>query len=279
MPCPRAYVPYVVAQLSSDQCANNYCGEHGTCYIINSQLNLVSGCKCTGGYQGYGCTDGTEATSSATFLASVLFLTMSNLVFVLPIALALYRRWYIEALIYFNNMFFSTFYHACDQEYYSFCIFNYDGLQLADFIGSYASFVITVLSMSMIVRPWKVFSFFAGFLCVLSINLYDRFNSTAFIIFLCVAICITVSTWVKVCYSKKKMYPSKRTLLLFYLPGFVLASTGIIIFSFLQTKSNYWVLHSIWHMCMAFSILFFLPKREYPIIKTVLTNESLKGNS
>ena len=131
----------------------------------------------------------------------------------------------------------------------------------------------------MIVRPWKVFSFFAGFLCVLSINLYDRFNSTAFIIFLCVAICITVSTWVKVCYSKKKMYPSKRTLLLFYLPGFVLASTGIIIFSFLQTKSNYWVLHSIWHMCMAFSILFFLPKREYPIIKTVLTNESLKGNS
>lgn len=274
--CPRGYVPYVVAQLSSDQCANNYCGEHGTCYIINSQLNLVSGCKCSGGYQGYGCTDSSDATSSATFLASVLFLTMSNLVFMLPISLALYRRWYIEALIYFNNMFFSTFYHACDQDYYSFCIFNYDGLQLADFIGSYASFVITVLSMSVIVRPWKVFLFFVGFLMVVSINLYDRFNYTVFIIFLCLAISVTISTWVKVCVSKRKLYPTRRTLLLFYLPGFILALTGIIIYSFLQTKTNYWVLHSIWHMCMASSILFFLPKREYPQIKTMITNESLK---
>ncbi len=33
----------------SDQCANNYCGDYGTCYIINSQLNLVSACKCAGG--------------------------------------------------------------------------------------------------------------------------------------------------------------------------------------------------------------------------------------
>lgn len=274
--CPRAYVPYVVAQMSSDQCANNYCGEHGTCYIINSNLNLVSGCKCTGGYQGYGCTDGKAAISSATYLVSVLFLTLSNLVFVLPIALALYRRWYIEALIYFNNMFFSTFYHACDQDYYSFCIFNYDGLQLADFIGSYASFVITVLSMSMFVRPWKVFSFFVGFLGILSINLYDRFNYTAFIIFLCVAIVVTISTWIKVCISKRKLYPSRKTLLVFYLPGFILALTGIIIYSFLQTKTNYWVLHSIWHMCMASSILFFLPKREYPQIKSMITDENLK---
>ncbi len=197
VPCPRAYVPYVVAQLSSDQCANNYCGEYGTCYIVNSNLNLVSACKCIGGYQGYGCTDASNAVSLQIHLVSVLFLTLSNLVFLLPIGLALYRRWYIEALIYFYNMFFSTFYHACDQDFYSFCIFNYDGLQLADFIGSYASFVITILSMSVIVRPWKVFSFFVGFLACLSINLYDRFSNTAFIIFLVTAICVTVGTWVK----------------------------------------------------------------------------------
>jgi len=198
--CPRAYIPYVVAQLSSDQCANNYCGEHGTCYIVNSNLNLVSACKCTGGYQGYGCTDASNAISLQIHLVSVLFLTLSNLVFLLPIGLALYRRWYIEALIYFYNMFFSTFYHACDQDFYSFCIFNYDGLQLADFIGSYASFVITILSMSAIVRPWKVFSFFVGFLACLSINLYDRFSNTAFIIFLVIAISITIGTWVKKCF-------------------------------------------------------------------------------
>ncbi len=47
--CPRGYVPYAVIKMSSDQCANDYCGEYGTCYIINSQLNLVSSCKCSGG--------------------------------------------------------------------------------------------------------------------------------------------------------------------------------------------------------------------------------------
>lgn len=133
--------------MASDQCSNDYCGDYGTCYIINSQLNLVSACKCSGGYEGYGCTDGRNAIPSRIYLASVLFLTTSNLVFLLPILLALYRKWYIESLIYFYNMFFSTFYHACDQEFFSFYIFNYDGLQLADFISSYSSFVITVLAM------------------------------------------------------------------------------------------------------------------------------------
>ena len=196
--CPLAYVPYAVIQISSDQCANDYCGDYGTCYIINSQLNLVSACKCSGGYEGYGCTDSRNAIPSRVYLASVLFLTTSNLVFLFPICLALYRRWYIESLIYFYNMFFSTFYHACDQEFFSFCIFNYDGLQLADFISSYSSFVITVLSMSAFVRPWKVFTFFVGLLACLSINLYDRFNYIAFIIFLVIAITVTVLTWVSV---------------------------------------------------------------------------------
>lgn len=260
--CPNAYVPYAVIQISSDQCANDYCGEYGTCYIVNSQLNLVSTCKCSGGYEGYGCTDSRTAISSRISIASVIFLTTSNLVFLLPIGLALYRRWYIESLIYFYNMFFSTFYHACDQEFYSFCIFNYDGLQLADFISSYASFVITILAMSTVVRPWKVFTFFVGLLACLTINLYDRFNYVAFIVFLCISISVTVLTWVRVCLRKRVLHPHRKILLCYYLPGFTLAASGLLIYSFFQTKSNYWYLHSIWHMCMASSILFFLPKQE-----------------
>lgn len=60
------------------------------------------------GYEGYGCTDGRKAVPARLYLASVLFLTTSNLVFLLPICLAIYRRWYIESLVYFYNMFFST---------------------------------------------------------------------------------------------------------------------------------------------------------------------------
>lgn len=132
--------------------------------------------------------------------------------------------------------------------------------------------------MAKITRPWKVFSYFLGTLICLSINLYDRFSHTAFIIFLCTAIIFTVLTWCKICWSKRKLYPSGKHLLKFYLPGFVLAFIGILIYSFLQTKTNYWILHSIWHMCMAISIIFFMPKRETPIYKASSTAcDNLKG--
>ena len=59
------------------------------------------------GYRGYGCTDDSHAYTTKN-LSSVLFLTLSNLMFVPAIVLAIYRRLYIEGLIYFFNMFFST---------------------------------------------------------------------------------------------------------------------------------------------------------------------------
>lgn len=62
--------------------------------------------------------------------------------------------------------------------------------------------------------------------------------------------------------TKRRLHPSRKQLVKYYLPGVILAIVGISIYSFLQTKTNYWVLHSIWHICMASSIVFFLPKRD-----------------
>ena len=59
------------------------------------------------GYRGYGCTDSSTSYVS-TYLSRVLFLTLSNLMFIPAVVLATYYRLYIEALIYFFNMFFST---------------------------------------------------------------------------------------------------------------------------------------------------------------------------
>jgi hypothetical protein len=59
------------------------------------------------GYRGYGCTDSSQAHLSR-YLPSVLFLTLSNLMFIPAIIVAIYYRLYIEALVYFFNMFFST---------------------------------------------------------------------------------------------------------------------------------------------------------------------------
>ena len=76
------------------------------------------------------------------------------------------------------------------------CIFNYNGLQLADFISSYTSFVMTILTMSLLSRPWKVFAYCVGLLTSLSVNLYDRFDKVAFIVVVVTTLAVTVSTWV-----------------------------------------------------------------------------------
>jgi len=257
--CPASFITSTIVKISTNQCINQDCGSQGTCNIVNSQSNLISVCECSKGYQGYGCTEIIPGNSNQNNdINQVLFLTMSNLVFILPVLLALYRRWYIESLLYFYNMFFSTFYHACDQKNYYFCIFNYNGLQLADFISSYSSFSITILSMSEMPRPWKVFAYFLSVLVCMSIDLYNRFDTTAFIVIIILASVFTVATWAKIWYKTRKLFPSKKRLLL-YIPGLVLAITGIVIFTKLQTDSNYWILHSIWHMLMAVSILFFMP--------------------
>jgi len=59
------------------------------------------------GYRGYGCTDD-RYNYVWKYLPSVLFLTLSNLMFIPAIILAIYYRLYIEALVYFFNMFIST---------------------------------------------------------------------------------------------------------------------------------------------------------------------------
>jgi ABC-type nitrate/sulfonate/bicarbonate transport system permease component len=48
-------------------------------------------------------------------------------------------------------------------------------------------------------------------------------------------------------------------------PPFYLLSPSTIwqvCYAFLQTKQNYHIVHSIWHMLMALSILCLLPKRK-----------------
>ncbi|CAF2940535.1 unnamed protein product [Rotaria sp. Silwood2] len=247
-------------QISSSQCTKQQCGAYGVCRILTSQQNVFSTCLCIAGYRGYGCTDSTYAYVSKSLL-SVLFLTISNLMFLPAIVLAIYRRLYIEALIYFFNMFFSTFYHACDQDINKFCIFKYDGLQLSDFIGSYASFVITLITMAIVPRSIKAFLFMLGVLTCIVINSRDRFDHLQFICLISITFIFTVLTWVIVSIRYRRLQPSRKRLLL-YMPGFLLALTALILFAFCETDENYWYIHSLWHIFIGSSILFFLPHKN-----------------
>lgn len=60
------------------------------------------------GYRGFTCSDDSVADSDAVQLAAAILLTTSNLAFLPAIILSAYRTFYVESLVYFYTMFFST---------------------------------------------------------------------------------------------------------------------------------------------------------------------------
>lgn len=286
--CPQAYPVGATVQVSTDQCANNYCGDYGTCNVVAIGTNLISVCQCSNSYSGYACLASTITNVTIKYssnnVGEVLFLTLSNLIFLAPIFLALDRRYFIEALIYSYAMFFSIFYHACGASSYNFCIFNYNGLQLADYIGAYGSFVITLLFIADLDRYWQLFGYFLGLLLCIALSLNDRTNTGSFIIILVIAGLITIGSWLNVWWQTGEVYPPQRQLII-YIPGLILAITGIILFLAVESGSNYWLTHSFWHMLIASSIVFFMPKAEenqeplFKFVRELIYGESYNSNN
>ncbi|XP_016416682.1 uncharacterized protein LOC107746867, partial [Sinocyclocheilus rhinocerous] len=127
----------------------NDCGTYGQCKLLRTNNYLYAACECKAGWDGWGCTDNTEAYSYSFQLLSTLLLCLSNLMFIPPVTIAIRSHYLLEASVYIFTMFFSTFYHACDQPgIVVFCIMEYDVLQFCDFLGSLMSVWVTVIAMA-----------------------------------------------------------------------------------------------------------------------------------
>ena len=59
------------------------------------------------GWRGFDCSDGKESRETSQQLLELLLLTLSNALFIPGIILALYRRHFVEALVYAYTMTFS----------------------------------------------------------------------------------------------------------------------------------------------------------------------------
>nr|XP_045003249.1 transmembrane protein 8B isoform X4 [Jaculus jaculus] len=125
------------------------CGPYGQCKLLRTHNYLYAACECKAGWRGWGCTDSADALTYGFQLLSTLLLCLSNLMFLPPVVLAIRSRYVLEAAVYTLTMFFSTFYHACDQPgIVVFCIMDYDVLQFCDFLGSLMSVWVTVIAMA-----------------------------------------------------------------------------------------------------------------------------------
>lgn len=260
-PCSQTPVVNLTVHLSP--CIDGSCGQYGVCKLYFGADLLYSACNCYSGWRGYGCNDGSRAETASAERISVYLLTLSNLGFLPGIVLAIYRRYYVEALVYSYNMFFSTFYHACDtSEVYQLCIMPYNALSFADFFASLLSFWVTLMAMARIPQGMRSFFHMLSALFISLGEVYDRHGLIEQLLPIVGGVFIVLVSWGFQCYKKKSIFPSKKRLLKFILPGVTLACSGLIFNLAVETQENYKYIHSLWHLLESGSILFLLPPRR-----------------
>uniref|UniRef100_A0A8C7DVY8 Transmembrane protein 8B n=1 Tax=Naja naja TaxID=35670 RepID=A0A8C7DVY8_NAJNA len=231
----------------------NDCGPYGQCKLLRSNNYLYAACECKAGWSGWGCTDNAAAFSYGFQLLSTLLLCLSNLMFVPPVAIAVRTGYLLEAAVYIFTMFFSTFYHACDQPgIVVFCIMDYDVLQFCDFLGSLMSVWVTVIAMARLQPVIKQVLYLLGAMLLsmaLQLDRHGLWNLLGPSLFATVR-----SIRRRHCYP-----PTWQRWTFCLLPGALIAASAVLLYAFVETEENYFYIHSIWHMLIAGSVGFLLP--------------------
>ncbi|XP_046871899.1 transmembrane protein 8B [Hypomesus transpacificus] len=239
----------------------NDCGMYGQCKLLRTNNYLYAACECKAGWAGWGCTDNSEAYSYGFQLLSTLLLCLSNLMFVPPVAIAIRSHYLLEAAVYIFTMFFSTFYHACDQPgIVVFCIMEYDVLQFCDFLGSLMSVWVTVIAMARLKSIIKQVLYLLGAMSLsmaLQLDRHGLWNLLGPSLF---ALGIMAVAWTVRTVRRRRCYPPTwKRWVFFLLPGTLIATSAVALYAFVETQENYFYIHSIWHMLIAGSVGFLLP--------------------
>ncbi|XP_051972132.1 transmembrane protein 8B-like isoform X3 [Xyrauchen texanus] len=247
----------------------NDCGTYGQCKLLRTNNFLYAACECKAGWNGWGCTDNTEAYSYGFQLLSTLLLCLSNLMFLPPVTIAIRSHYLIEASVYIFTMFFSTFYHACDQPgIVVFCIMEYDVLQFCDFLGSLMSVWVTVIAMARLKSIIKQVLYLLGAMALsmaLQLDRHGLWNLLGPSLF---ALGIMAIAWTVRTIRRRRCYPPTWKRWVFFLfPGTTIATSAVALYAFVETEENYFYIHSIWHMLIAGSVGFLLPPRAKPDVK------------
>ena len=242
------------------------CGEYGVCVRTHRGVNMFTSCRCSAGYRGWTCDDSDEAEDSLKLVGDTLLLTLSNLFFLPAVILALYYRLYTESLIYAATMFFSTFYHTCDQEINlkhlpqtieRACQALYvskEVLQFCDFFCAILSFWVTIISMAKL--PEKVVSFLhmLGVLLVAVLVQYNRNGIQVFVVPIPLGVLILIITLIVRSVKKKRVLKANRSCALWLSLGVIFSVGAVLIFALIETTSNYQYVHSGWHVLIALSL-------------------------
>ncbi|XP_061418939.1 transmembrane protein 8B-like [Lethenteron reissneri] len=239
------------------------CGTYGECHLLRSYSYMLAACRCRADWDGWGCTDGSNALSYGEQMIHVILLTFSNLLFIPPIIIALRNHLLMEASVYTYTMFFSTFYHACDQPGVTvLCIMDYDVLQYCDFFGSLMCVWVTLICMARLQTVAKEVLYLLGALVLAMVVQMDRHGLWNLLGPTLFALVLLAIAWAVRMVRRRHCYPpSWRRWVFFLLPGTVIALTAVMLYVVVETDKNYYYTHSLWHMLIAGSLSFLLPPR------------------
>ncbi|XP_059047776.1 post-GPI attachment to proteins factor 6 [Achroia grisella] len=253
----------VILSVSSTSCVAGRCSNHGNCLLNTFGGIVMSFCSCSAGYGGWDCSDDSRMDSRAYMLISILLLTLSNLLFIMSIYVAIIRLYYTEAMMYGFTMIFSTFYHACDAPaQVAYCIITGNILQFGDFYCGIMSFWVTLLAMSIISERFRSSLQLIGAIVIALLTTWNRHSFVAFVFPVVVGLVVLMVSWY-LNYRKYRKMKYPRSYYRIYLPlGLLCVSVGLICYGFLQTEQNYKVVHSLWHMIVAVSVVFLLPDNK-----------------
>jgi hypothetical protein len=261
--------------IESNMCTVDNCGRFGDCYNYMSGGFIFSTCVCKHGYIGWGCSDDSRVTSMTELLIAALLLTLSNMFFIPAVVMAIRRKYYTEAFVYACTMFFSTFYHACDagEDIYSYCLMRLNVLQFCDFYTAILSLWVTLIAMSDIRSALKSVAHMSGAVGIALGTEYNRTSLWVLVVPALVGVAVMTQSWVWRCKAQRSCYPSKKYWKLYFPPGVLLVTVGLVCYSFLQTKQNYKYVHSAWHIIMALAIIFLLPSKKQEGVSRVNSEE------
>lgn len=235
----------------------------GDCRLYRSDVLYFAACDCKGGWSGIACTDNTHAVPRSRQLLMTLFLTLSNLIFLPCGVVAIVKGYYSESIVYFFVMFFSTFYHACDNDFaVAYCLFPYNTLQFSDFYGSITAMWVTLIAVAKL--PFRLESFFhvIGIMAIGVAVTENRFSALTTLIPVLSAFLILAIKWGRQCHATHHCYPGKLDWIFSLIPGAICGIVGFILFAFVEKPSNYFYVHSLWHILMGSAVLFLIPKEK-----------------
>ncbi|XP_045776256.1 post-GPI attachment to proteins factor 6 [Maniola jurtina] len=250
----------VLLSLTSSSCVSGKCSNNGNCGLNTFSGLVMSFCSCSAGYGGWDCSDDSRMDSRAYMLGSIFLLTLSNLLFIFSVYVASIRLYYVEAVMYALTMLFSTFYHACDAPtQVAYCIMRGNILQFGDFYCGLMSFWVTLLAMSIISLRLRSFLQIIGAIIIALLTTWNMHSIVAFLLPVAFGAFVLLASWYWD-YRKTRFFRYPKSYYSIYMPlGLILVSVGLICYAFLQTEQNYKVVHSIWHMIIAVSVVFLLP--------------------